>query len=260
MPRIEEAPITEPPRKLPRTEVRMVHDVEATLIDKIGLEEEWGLYPDYLDEDDMVKSRGEGEGPPEVSQEHLDQLDSDAALEEIKKLYDLNVIEPCAPNPDMLRPECLVDATLVYDWRFREGQWQWRRRCRIVAREYRDGHTTEDQYSPTSTFAAVRMLLVVSMIFDLSITAMDIKDAFLVVDQQEEMWVVIPEWVKRIEGSSASHWLRKCLPGQGNAALRWHEHLSGLCIKEGMQPYPRLSYDHEARQSRQKSVPECPCG
>lgn len=55
MPRIEEAPITEPPRKLPRTEVRMVHDVEATLIDKIGLEEEWGLYPDYLDEDDMVK-------------------------------------------------------------------------------------------------------------------------------------------------------------------------------------------------------------
>ena len=93
----------------------MVHDVAATLIDKIGLEEEWGLYPDYLDEDDMVKSRGEGEGPREVFQEHLDQLDSDAALEEIKKLYDLNVIEPRTPNPDMLRPECLVDTTLVYD-------------------------------------------------------------------------------------------------------------------------------------------------
>ena len=43
MPRLEEIPIAEPPNKLPRTDVRMVHDVEATLTEEIGLEEEWDL-------------------------------------------------------------------------------------------------------------------------------------------------------------------------------------------------------------------------
>ena len=83
MPRLEENPITEPPNELPRTDARMVHNVEATLTEGIGLEQEWDLYPLFLEEDDLVKSRGEGEGPPEVSQEHLDQLDAEAALEEI---------------------------------------------------------------------------------------------------------------------------------------------------------------------------------
>ena len=45
MPRIEEAPITEPPSKLPRIEVRMVHDVEATLTEEIGLEEDGVCIP-----------------------------------------------------------------------------------------------------------------------------------------------------------------------------------------------------------------------
>ena len=93
MPRIEEAPITEPPRKLPRTEVRMVHDVEATLTDKVGLEEEWGTISRLdLDEDDIDVSRvrGEGEGPPEVSPDEQladPRLDSDAALEEVSRSF-----------------------------------------------------------------------------------------------------------------------------------------------------------------------------
>ena len=62
VPRLEEIPITEPPNKLPRTDVRMVHDVEAALTEEIGLEEEWDLYPAFLEEDDLVKNRGEGEG------------------------------------------------------------------------------------------------------------------------------------------------------------------------------------------------------
>ena len=101
------------------------------LTEEIGLEEEWDLYPSYFEEGDMVKNRGEGEGPPEVSQEHLDQLDAEAALEEIKKLHDLDVIMPVAPDPSAIPVESLVDTTLVKDWRFRNGQW--RRRCRIVA-------------------------------------------------------------------------------------------------------------------------------
>ena len=152
----------------------------------------------------MVKNRGEGGGPPEVSQEHLDQLDAEAALEEIKKLHDLSVIMPVSPDPSTIPFESLVDTTLVKDWRYRNGQW--RHRCRIVAREYRCGQTTEEHYSPTSTFSSVRLLLVLSMLFGLAITALDVKDAFLLVDQKEYMLVIIPQWIQNLLGDGATHW------------------------------------------------------
>lgn len=112
------------------------------------------------------------------------------------------------------------------------------REDRIVAREYR-GQSSEEQYSPTSTFAAVRALLTLGMLHDLHITSMDVKDAFLVVDQREEMFVVIPRWIQEMAQDGATHWLlRKCLPGQRNAALRWHEHFTELCTAAGLEPYP----------------------
>ena len=179
-------------------EVRMVHDIEAGICDEIGLEEQWDIAPpdeDYFD-DETELQRGEGEGPPQVSDEQLAYLDGEAALEEIKKLHDLKVIEPCSPDPSTIPPEQLVDTTLVNDWRFREGCW--RRRCRIVAREYGDGQTNEDQYSPTSSFSSVRLLLVMAMIHNLAVTALDVKDAFLVVDQKEVMYVLIPAWIREL--------------------------------------------------------------
>ena len=236
VPRVDEPPVPEPKVKAAKTEVRMVCNVEATITEEMGLEEQWEVCPTEFEMDNMELNKGEGEGPPKVTDEQLGQLDSDAALDEIRKLHDLKVIVPVSPDPSMIRSECLVDTTLVYDWRFREGQW--RRRCRIVAREYRDGQTTEDQYGPTSTFAAVRVLFVLSMLFDLSVTAMDVKDAFLLVDQKEEMYVLIPAWIREIAQDGATHWLlKKCLPGQRNAALRWYEHFSNLCIDAGMEPY-----------------------
>lgn len=101
VPRIDEPPVPDPKSKAARTDVRMVHNVEAAVSDEIGLEEQWDIVPPEEDEFDFETElqRGEGEGPPEVSPEYLDQLDSNAALEEIQKLYDLNVIEPCSPDP-----------------------------------------------------------------------------------------------------------------------------------------------------------------
>ena len=103
-------------------------------------------------------------------------------------LHDLNVIS--SVTPERLTSTNLVDTTLVYDSRYRDDHWK--RRCGIVAHEYREGQTNEEQYSPTSTFAAVRALLALGMLYDLHITSMDVKDAFLLVDQWEEMFVVIP--------------------------------------------------------------------
>ena len=46
-------------------------------------------------------------------------------------------------------------------------------------------------------------------------TALDVKDAFLVVDQEEVMFVVIPERIRELAHDGATHWLLlKCLPGQ----------------------------------------------
>lgn len=152
-------------------------------------------------------------------------------MDEVRKLHDLKVISPVRRDTETLASTNLVDTTLVYDWRYRDDHWK--RRCRIVAREYREGQTNEEQYSPTSTFAAVRALLVLGMLYDLHIAAMDVKDAFMVVDQKEEMFVVIPKWVQELAQDGATR-----LPAQRNAALRWHEHFTELCLAAGMEPNP----------------------
>ena len=240
VPRIDEPPVPEPKTKAANTEVRMVYNVEAVITEEVGVEEMWDICPmDYEDADPSELQKGEDEGPPNITPEQLADLDGAAALDEVRKLHDLNVISPMIPDRERLTSTNLVDTTLVYDWRYRDKQWK--RRCRIVAREYREGQTNEEQYSPTSTFAAVRALLVLGMLHDLHITAMamDVKDAFLLVDQKEEMYVVIPRWIQELAQDGATHWLlRKCLPGQRNAALRWHEHFTELCMAAGFEPYP----------------------
>ena len=239
VPRIHEPPVPEPKVKAAKTEIRMVYNVEAMTTEEVGLQEMWELCPmDFEDDKDASGlQKGEEEGPPNITPEQLAELDGAAALDEVRKLHDLKVISPVTPDPERLTSTNLVDTTLVYDWRFRDDQWK--RRCRIVAREYREGQTNEEQYSPTSTFAAVRALLVLGMLYELHITAMDVKDAFLVVDQKEEMFVVIPRWIQELAQDGATHWLlRKCLPGQRNAALRWREHFTELCLAAGMEPYP----------------------
>ena len=88
----------------------------------------------------------------------------------------MDVIQPVTLYEDAAMVENVVDATLVYDWRCRNQQWI--RRCRIVAREFKTGVTDENNFSPTSSFASVRMLLVYAIIYNLAVTALDAKDAF----------------------------------------------------------------------------------
>ena len=109
----------------------------------------------------------------------MQELDEQAALDEVEKLFKMDVIEPVTLSEDAAMVENVVDTTLVYDWRFR-GQ-QWIRRCRIVAREFKTSATDENNFSPTSSFASVRMLLTFAIIYNLAVAALDVKDAFLMV-------------------------------------------------------------------------------
>ena len=64
----------------------------------------------------------------------LQCLDQDAAVEEIDRLRMMNVIQDYHQQTG---EELILDTRQVYDWRYRNGQW--RRRCHLVAREFRAG-------------------------------------------------------------------------------------------------------------------------
>jgi hypothetical protein len=57
------------------------------------------------------------------------------------------------------------------------------------------------------------MLLTFALIYNLAVTALDVKDAFLMVPQMEILYVKIPMWIRRWTGSPYTHWLlKRCLP------------------------------------------------
>ena len=161
--------------------------------DLVGAEEDWSMFPlEEKFESEDVEGRTESEGQPTVSQGKLDELDAIAALQEIEKLNQMKAIEPLEMDPREIPPEFFVDATVAKDWRYSQG---WKGRCRIVAREYTmNQNTDENTHSPTSAFAAVRILLILGMIYDLAVRALNIKDAFLVAPQPEDEPIeMVPE-------------------------------------------------------------------
>ena len=214
-------------------EVEVCHNDEPEVID-----DDWEdslQFPDS--EDEYISNQAEGEGPPQVSSEKLRELDEQAALDELEKLHNMEVIQPVVLTLEEAAQENTVDTTLVFDWRFRGNSWI--RRCRVVAWEFRTTNKDENSFSPTPAFSSVRMLLTFALMYGLAVTSLDIKDAFLMVPQVEVMYVEIPQWVRERTGKSETHWLlRRCLPGQRNAALRWHQHFAKICEAAGLRSFP----------------------
>ena len=187
-------------------------------------------YEDLMEEEmeDAPKNE-QGETPPELSPEALDAMDQEAAVEEVNRLRKIGVIEEFAESC-ATEQEKRMDLREVYDWRFRDNRWK--RRCRIVAREYRAGATsTAETFSPTASNAAARLVLILHFIFPKwAIVVLDIKDAYLQVPQQEEVLVTISAWMRKAcnIGVGVVWMLKRCLPGRRNAATRWYEHLRSI--------------------------------
>lgn len=77
-----------------------------------------------------------------------------------------------------------------------------------MAREYRDGQTNGDQRSPTSSFPSVRLFLVVAIMRNLAVTALD------AVDQKQVMFVLTQMWIRELGQDRATRWLlEECSPG-----------------------------------------------
>ena len=78
----------------------------------------------------------------------------------------------------------VLTTKMIYDWRVREQNW--RRRARYVAMEFRGNDKgTTATFAPTSGIGAKLVLM---------LCFVDIKDAFLLVGQQECVLVKQPEW------------------------------------------------------------------
>ena len=142
-----------------------------------------------------LKEFAEKDGPPEVSGEQLEALDREAMLKEVEKVKEMEVIG--SVPTDMSADDALqLDTKNVFDWRYRQNQWT--RRCRIVAREFKDSVSTVDTFAPTTPWSGVRTLLAMSTVMKLKVAVFDVSDAFLLVPQQEFVVIKIPVWIRQL--------------------------------------------------------------
>ena len=113
--------VPEPKVKAAKMDVRRVGEVDITHNDVIGLEDDWEFLPyeDVDSEDEGINKRLEEDGPPTVSPEKLAELDAQAALDEVAKLYEMHVIAPEEFDVRTIPSHKLVDTTIASDWRYR---------------------------------------------------------------------------------------------------------------------------------------------
>ena len=192
----------------------------------------------HMDEEDE-KFTDEKAGPPNVDDDTLEQMDQEAALEEINRLRSMSVIENYF---EVDGSETILDTRQVHDWRFRNDCW--RRRCRLVAREFRAGaQSTEETFSPTSSKYVVNIFLTLALVYGLSILVMDIKDAFLCVPQRDLVIIEVPQWIPKVLPGEThpKYWrLKRCLPGQRRAALHWNEFFEETVQEIGFESFEAM--------------------
>ena len=108
----------------------------------------------------------------------------------------------------------------------------WLRRSRYVAREFAWlSPDRQDLFSPASSVLTVRLLPTLYMKWKLSnyvLCAIDIADAFLMVEQKELTQVTCED----AAGQTTEFMLGRVLPGQRNGSQLWHESFSTLLKSE----------------------------
>ena len=173
------------------------------------VEEEEGI-----DWGELWRNRTENEGPPELSEHEMDQVDAESRKTEVKRLLDMGVLEQVSSLPENAE---LLQTKHVMDWRYREAKWK--RRARLVCKQLKiwDPNRT-DVYAP-STNPSIAKLLPALMVSrpGWQMVSFDVKDAFLEVKQRQELYVMLDGLPYRVH---------RCLPGQQAASAWWGEQLA----------------------------------
>ena len=179
----------------------------------------------------------EGDHPPEVTPEQLEQLDMAADRKEVERLLDMGVMR--APRPgENLEEYGFLTTKVVRDWRKRPN---WLRRSRLVAREFRSWEPWQAElFAPSSNLAVIHALMAVALTEDLELVTLDVKDAYLNVRQRNPVVIKVDE---RLVGGSTRRMvpyvLEYLLPGQRAAASEWFDFMVNLLGEAGLTGFPK---------------------
>ena len=163
--------------------------------------------------------------------DELQRLDAIADQVEIQRLTGLEVLQH-----DKLPGDCKSLSTrFVRTWRQKKneaGEAIWLRRSRLVAREYAWLQPDREAlFSPATSNVASRILPICFLSLrehsDAIMASLDVKDAFLTVQQEVPTRVVL----KDAAGNSVTHSLGRVLPGQRDGSLLWYKDLAKF-VKE----------------------------
>lgn len=121
----------------------------------------------------------------------------------------------------------------------------------MVAREFRDGDCSHiDTFSPTTPLPIVKLLIILSMLYDLAICSLDVGDAFLQVPQRTTVLIEVPLWAQQEQGEKHQFWiLRRCLPGQHAAASEWNQFFVEVCARHGFDNFQGTIFKHREQQA-----------
>ena len=171
---------------------------------------------------------------PDISGEQLLRLDMLADRVEIERLKSMQVLLPVETYDCKGQTPKRLTTRMVRTWRDKhiQGQHVWLRRSRYVAREFAWlSPDRQDLFSPASSVLTVRLLPTLYMKWKLSnyiLCAIDIADAFLMVEQKELTQVTCED----AAGQTTEFMLGRVLPGQRNGSQLWHECFSNLLKSE----------------------------
>ena len=177
----------------------------------------------------------DGENPPELSEDELRLIDSEADRKEITRLIHMGVARWPAEGEDVSGYQVLT-TKVVRDWRKRPG---WLRRSRLVGREFRTmAAYTQELFAPASTLATVHMFISWALSKGLEITTIDVKDAYLNVPQPSPVTIQVE---RRMFGENAPGTvtlvLDKLLPGQRIGASAWYGYARDILHEAGLESF-----------------------
>ena len=159
----------------------------------------------------------------------------------------MKVLNKLPKDADLTKYKFL-STKVVYDWRHRESEW--RRRGRLVAREFRWLGDTDiaSLFSPTGVASTVKLL---SALFSssegYSLGSIDVGDAYLMVEQKEPT-------VVEVDGEYYE--LGFTLPGQRIGSSAWFNKLKGYLEEYGMPQKQRDILFHRAKPQEGYPVPQ----
>ena len=205
----------------------------------------------WSEDDALMDEEGSGEILKELWRDFLGEekppppdkwIDDLADEVELQRLLKMGVITMAVEKDSGIKR--MLTTKMVRDWRLKDyvepsdgsSSKKWLRRSRLVAREYATTKR-DDVFSPASSSHLLRLLLVIYLMRvgetveaqqgkedDVMIGSMDIKDAFLQVEQEEPL---------RIAVETGEFIVRKNLPGQRLGPKAWFDHISNFLKKKG---------------------------